>query len=89
MSTGDRAPRLKEAPGTYAVAGALLLVTVVALLAVPTYAHLTPTLGGIPFFYWYTLLWLLINAVLQFVAYRLIRRVSRHRPRHADREASQ
>jgi len=59
------------------VVGVLLLVTVVALLAVPTYAHATPTLGGIPFFYWYTLLWLVINAVLQVVAYRVLTRGER------------
>jgi uncharacterized membrane protein len=87
MPTPDRAPRFSEAPGTYVVVGVLLVITVVALLAVPTYAHLTPTLGGIPFFYWYTLLWLVINAVLQFAAYRLIRRVTR-RPSSTGTEAA-
>jgi hypothetical protein len=72
-----RAPRFREAPGTYVVVGVLLGVTVVALLAVPTYAHLTPTLGGIPFFYWYTVLWLVINAVLQIAAYRVLVRAGR------------
>ena len=71
-------PRFAEAPGTYVVVAVLLLATMVALLAVPTYAHLTPTLGGIPFFYWYSLLWLVINAALQATSYWLIRRV-RHR----------
>ncbi len=75
----QRPPTFREAPVTYLVVAALLLVTVVALLAVPTYAHLTPSLGGIPFFYWYTLLWLVINAVLQTVAYQLLARASRRR----------
>ena len=72
-----RPPSFREAPGTYVLVGILLLVTVVALLAVPTYAHLTPSLGGIPFFYWYTLLWLVINAVLQTIAYQVLARVGR------------
>jgi hypothetical protein len=72
-----RPPSFREAPGTYLAVAALLLVTVIALLAVPTYAHLTPSLGGIPFFYWYTILWLLINAVLQTVAYQLLARAGR------------
>jgi hypothetical protein len=68
-------PPFREAPGTYLLVGALLLVTMVALLAVPTYSHLTPTLGGIPFFYWYTLLWLVINAVLQVAAFAVLARL--------------
>jgi hypothetical protein len=70
-------PPFREAPGTYLLVGALLLVTMVALLAVPTYSHLTPTLGGIPFFYWYTLLWLVINAVLQVAAFAVLARLGR------------
>jgi hypothetical protein len=79
-------PRFREAPLSYLAAGALLLVTMVALLAVPTYAHLTPTLDGIPFFYWYTLLWLVINAVLQVIAYQVLthrRRRGRTVAKHA------
>jgi len=72
-------PRFAEAPGTYVVVGILLLATMVALLAVPSYAHLTPTLGGIPFFYWYSLLWLVINAGLQGISYWLITRARRKR----------
>ncbi|HET9692595.1 MAG TPA: DUF3311 domain-containing protein [Acidimicrobiales bacterium] len=56
------------------VAGVLLAATFVGLLWVPSYAHLTPSLGGIPFFYWYSVLWLVINAVCQVIAYRLLRR---------------
>ena len=55
------------------VAGVLLAATFVGLLWVPSYAHLTPPLGGIPFFYWYSVLWLIINAICQVIAYRLLR----------------
>jgi hypothetical protein len=82
MTTQTGPPRFREAPGTYVITAVMLLVTMVALLAVPTYAHLTPALGGIPFFYWYTLMWLLINAVLQFAAYLLISRLWRSGGRH-------
>jgi hypothetical protein len=72
-----RRPPFREAPGTYLLVGALLLVTMVALLAVPTYSHLTPTLDGVPFFYWYTLMWLIINAILQIVAFQVLARLGR------------
>ena len=72
-------PRFREAPGTYTIAGALLLSTMVALLAVPTYAHLTPAFEGIPFFYWYSVLWLIINAVLQVITYQMLARLGRRR----------
>jgi hypothetical protein len=68
---------MREAPGTYAVVGVLLLVTMVALLAVPTYSHLTPAIGGVPFFYWYTLMWLVINAILQVIAYQILSHAGR------------
>lgn len=65
-------PRFADAPLTYVVTAILLLAAFVGLLWVPSYAHLTPSLGGIPFFYWYSLLWLVINAVCQAVAYQLL-----------------
>ena len=67
-----RPPGLSAAPGAYVVSAVLLASAFVALLWVPSYAHLTPTLGGIPFFYWYSLLWLVINAACQAVAYQLL-----------------
>jgi hypothetical protein len=57
----------------------LLTSAFVALLWVPSYAHLTPTLGGIPFFYWYSLLWLVTNAGCQAVAYQLLVAAPRRR----------
>ncbi len=75
----SRPPRVVDAPVTYVVSAVLLVAAFVALLWVPTYAHLTPTLGGIPFFYWYSMLWLLINAACQFVAYYLLVTLPRRR----------
>jgi hypothetical protein len=51
----------------------LLLVPFVALLWPPFYASDQPELGGIPFFYWYQFLWLIISAVLTAVVYLVTR----------------
>ena len=46
----------------------LLLIPLIALLAIPTYNHVNPTLAGISFFYWYQLLWMPLSAILFFIA---------------------
>jgi len=61
-------------PSAYVIAGLVLALTGVGLLWVGIYSRLQPTLGGIPFFYWYSMLWVIVNAGLQAVAYRLITR---------------
>lgn len=47
----------------------LFLVQFVAVLWVPFYNSVEPTWNGVPFFYWYQLLWILIGAVLNAVVY--------------------
>ncbi len=42
----------------------LFLIPCVAMLTPPLYNSIVPTLGGIPFFYWYQLVWLGITAGL-------------------------
>ena len=74
-----RLPTFAEEPVTYVVTGVLLGAALVALLWVGSYARIKPTLGGIPFFYWYSVLWLLINAAFQLIAYRVL--VARRRRR--------
>jgi magnesium-transporting ATPase (P-type) len=49
----------------------VLAASLVATLWVPFYNHLTPMLGGFPFFYWYQLIWVPIVAILSAVAYLL------------------
>ena len=56
----------------YIISAVLLGAAFVALLWVPSYAKLTPDFEGIPFFYWYSLLWLVINACCQGIAYYLL-----------------
>jgi hypothetical protein len=47
----------------------LLVLPFIAVLWVPFYNSVEPSLGGIPFFYWYQLLWVLISSVLIYVVY--------------------
>ena len=54
-----------------ALAGVLLLIPIVALLWVPHYAKVEPTLWGFPFFFWYQFLWVFLCSGLTYTAYRL------------------
>ncbi len=47
----------------------LFLLQFVAVLWPPFYNKADPTLGGVPFFYWYQLLWVIIGAILTAVVY--------------------
>lgn len=55
------------------IAAGCLAAPFVALLWVPFYAE-GPALGGIPFFYWYQLVWVPASVLLMSVAYLLLRR---------------
>lgn len=47
----------------------LLVIPFIAMLWVSSYVSLSPEIGGIPFFYWYQFLWVLITGVLTAVVY--------------------
>jgi Protein of unknown function (DUF3311) len=47
----------------------LLLVQFVAVLWVPFYNSVEPMWQGIPFFYWYQFLWIIIGAILTAIVY--------------------
>ncbi|GHG57153.1 hypothetical protein GCM10018779_22000 [Streptomyces griseocarneus] len=59
------------------VAGVCLAVPFAAMLWVGSYSRLTPALAGVPFFYWYQMLWVLISTMLTVVAYVIVRRHER------------
>ncbi len=42
----------------------LLIVPFIATLWPPFYAHKEPAVGGLPFFYWYQMLWVVLTALL-------------------------
>ncbi|MFC0599598.1 DUF3311 domain-containing protein [Streptomyces palmae] len=67
------------------VVGLCLVAPFVAMLWVGSYAKVDPTLWGIPFFYWYQMLWVPVSAVLTWIAYVLVRREQRARKEGAVR----
>ena len=73
---------------TRVICAVLLLAPFAALLWVNSYARLTPAFIGIPFFYWYQLLWVVVSAAFTGAAYTLIRREeNRRRDRSGSGEA--
>jgi hypothetical protein len=47
----------------------LLLLPFIAMLWVASYNSVEPSVGGIPFFYWYQLLWVLLGAAIVAFVY--------------------
>ncbi|MFE2430260.1 DUF3311 domain-containing protein [Streptomyces sp. NPDC059373] len=74
--TSDRLPVVTP---TRVIAGLCLVIPFVAMLWVGSYARLTPEFIGIPFFYWYQMLWVFISSALTYTAYVLVRREERAR----------
>ncbi len=51
----------------------LLVIPLLGTLFPAVYNKQTPTLGGIPFFYWYQMLWILISVTCTVIVYRATR----------------
>ena len=51
----------------------LLLLPFFALLYPPLYSHLAPRIFGIPFFYWYQVVWLVVTAGITTLVFRRTR----------------
>jgi Protein of unknown function (DUF3311) len=51
----------------------LLVVPMIGTLIPPIYNTKDPTLIGIPFFYWYLILWVPVTVVCMLIVYRLTR----------------
>ncbi|MDR3499323.1 MAG: DUF3311 domain-containing protein [Parvibaculum sp.] len=47
----------------------LIFIPFVATLWVPFYDTIEPALAGVPFFYWYQLMWIAISALLTVIVY--------------------
>lgn len=52
----------------------LLVIPVIAVLWVPFYNSVDPVWEGIPYFYWYQFLWVLLNAGIIGLVYFLTER---------------
>jgi hypothetical protein len=48
----------------------LLALPFLGLLGVPFYNHESPSLFGVPFFYWYQLAWVPLTSLLIWIVYR-------------------
>jgi hypothetical protein len=64
--------------GLLVAAGVCLLIPLVVLLWVSSYAKATPRLGGIPFFFWYQFGWVFLTSALTYTAHRLVLAARRH-----------
>ncbi len=51
----------------------VLILPFLGTLFPQLYNSMTPTLGGIPFFYWYQLLWVIITGLLTILVFYLVR----------------
>lgn len=51
----------------------LLLIPFIGTLWVPFYASVEPKLWGIPYFYWYQFLWVIISAAITWFVYAMTR----------------
>ncbi|MEU2426012.1 DUF3311 domain-containing protein [Streptomyces sp. NPDC007851] len=75
-------PEVRQQPVVTPVRVAIavcLVAPFVAMLWVGSYARTDPTFIGIPFFYWYQMLWVLISTALTMTAYQLWQRDQRAR----------
>jgi hypothetical protein len=79
MSTVEVPTRGPARPGPYIVSGVLLLAGIVGPLLVPVYARMDPQLLGLPFFYWFQILWVFIDAGLLWIVYTIVIREDNRR----------
>jgi hypothetical protein len=79
MSLPDIPTRGPAKAGPYLAAGILLAIAIIVPLIVPLYARAEPALWGMPFFYWYQMLWVFIDAFLVWVTFVIVRREDRRR----------
>ncbi|MCL4496889.1 MAG: DUF3311 domain-containing protein [Deltaproteobacteria bacterium] len=56
----------------YLLAGILIIIPIAVLAAVPLYDRVEPAFLGMPFFYWFQTLWLVLAAILYSAASKLI-----------------
>jgi hypothetical protein len=80
-SSAGKVPTVTPARG---LAALCLFIPFVAMLWVGSYDKLEPTFIGLPFFYWYQMLWVPLATILTCAAYVLVRRDNAARRRQAD-----
>ncbi|MFF9406986.1 DUF3311 domain-containing protein [Streptomyces anandii] len=78
MSDAPEVGRGTVTPARVAIA-VCLVAPFVAMLWVGSYAKTDPAFIGIPFFYWYQMLWVIVSTALTMTAYKLWQRDQRGR----------
>jgi hypothetical protein len=70
----DRTPTRPSTPGRgrLIAASVVLAIAVVVPLLVWTYAKTSPELAGIPFFFWYQFLLVVVSVAMTGIAYKLV-----------------
>jgi uncharacterized membrane protein len=81
MSSTEVPTRGPARPLPYLISGVLLAVGIIVPLLVPLYARHDPELFGFPFFYWYQILWVFLEALLLWIVYAIVVREDRRRRR--------
>lgn len=84
----DTPTRAPARPGPYIVAGVLLAIGIILPLVVPIYARQNPELLGFPFFYWFQILWVFVEAGLLAITYLVVTREDRRRRAAVSRPSS-
>ena len=69
----------RSRPGGWSWWYLLFIIQFVAVLWPPFYNTVEPTLGGLPFFYWYQLAWVIIGAILTAIVYFVTEAQARNR----------
>jgi Protein of unknown function (DUF3311) len=77
--TPDIPTRGPARPAPYVISGILLAAGIVLPLVVPLYARHDPELFGMPFFYWYQILWIFIEAFVLWIVYIIVTREDKRR----------
>jgi putative solute:sodium symporter small subunit len=81
MSPTETPTRGPALPAPYVIAGVLLAIGIIVPLIVPIYARKDPELFGMPFFYWFQILEVILEAILLWIIYAIVIREDRRRRR--------
>jgi len=82
--TGAMARDKRRQGGTRPWQRLLFVIPFLAMLWVPSYNRIEPELAGIPFFYWYQLLWILLGAAIVGIVYAIDLKLGRVEAREGD-----
>ncbi len=63
--------RTRPTPAARMVVAVLYAIVAVGALWVPIYNRIEPRLFGVPFFYWFQMIWIFAGAAATGLAYRL------------------